>query len=194
MKKYFLTAKDFILEHNKQFITGGIVVVGIAFVIFGLALYSYNQPKLPKVVYEPAVACDLLSLDEAKSFLGDATINTVDQTPVQSGSVADSKCGYSDGLIDTDHAVVIALIVRSGINDQGIAANKSGFEVGKAATGMQPVSDLGDDAFFNLTNGQLNILKESTWLIVSYGPGADSSNNSLDETVKVAQKILTPIN
>ncbi|MDB5160335.1 MAG: hypothetical protein JWO99_598 [Candidatus Saccharibacteria bacterium] len=190
MKNYFLTAKEYVADHKKQFVTWGSVVVGIAIIVVGLALFSYNTPKQPAVVYEPATACELLTLNEAKTFLGDKTINGVVTAPTQTGNVADSKCSYSDGKADTANAVVIALIVRSGINDQGIAANKDGFATGESATGIQTVSDLGDAAFYNPANGQLNVLKESTWIILSYGPGADSSNNSLDDTVKVAKKLF----
>ena len=190
MKNYFLTTKDFIIEHKKQFITGGSVVLGIAAIIVGLALYSYNQPKSPKVVYEPAVACNLFTLDEAKSFLGDSTINPISVNPTQNGNVADSKCSYSDGRVDVDNATIIALIVRSGINDQGIAANKSGFAVGKSASGVQVIGNVGDDAFFNTLNGQLNVLKESTWIIISYGQAASPTSNSAEDAVKVAQKVL----
>jgi hypothetical protein len=190
MKNYFLTAKEYVADHKKQFITWGSVVLGTAFVVVGLALFSYNTPKEPAVVYEPATACELFTLDDAKTFLGSQTINGVVTAPIQAGNVADSKCGYSDGKADTAHAVVIALAVRSGINDQGIAANKDGFATGKATAGTQTVNDLGDAAYFNPANGQLNILKESTWIILSYGPGADSSNNSLGDTIKVAKKLF----
>lgn len=189
MKKYFLTAKEFIIENKKQFIIGGAIVLAVAVFIFSLALYSYNT-RVPKVVYEPARACDLLTLDEAKAFLGDATINVVSENPVQTGSLTVSKCGYSDGKIDTDNAVVAAIVVRSGINDAGIALNKAQFESGKPLTDVEVLSGVGDSAYFNTALGQLNILKQSTWIIISYGAAQTPTANTIEDAKKLADKVL----
>lgn len=189
MKDYFQKAKAYALDHKKELTTGTSVVVVIALIIFGLALYSYNT-RQPRIVYEPAQACDLLTLNEAKTLLGAKTINGVDTRPVQSGDVTVSKCSYSDGLIDTAHAVVAAIVVRSGINDAGIAQNRAEFIAGKPSAGVQDVSGIGDKAYFNTGLGQLNILKDSTWILVSYGSGAAPQGNTLDDAVKLAKLVL----
>jgi hypothetical protein len=189
MKKYFLTAKEFILENKKQFIVGSAIVLAVAIFIFSLALYSYNT-RTPKIVYEPARACDLLTLDEAKTFLGEATINTISDNPVQTGSLTVSKCAYSDGEIDTENAVVAAIVVRSGINDAGIELNKAQFENGKPLTDIELVNGVGDSAYYNQSLGQLNVLKESTWVIISYGAAANPMANTLDDAKKLADKVL----
>lgn len=189
MKNLFQNVKEYIRDHKKEFTLGVSVVVIIAFIFFGLALYSYNTAQ-PKIVYEPARACDLLTLDEAKSFLGDKTINGVSSNPVQAQNLTVSKCSYSDGLPDTSNAVVAAVIVRSGINDAGIQQNKTEFVAGKPTAGMQDVSGIGDKAYYNPSNGQLNVLKDSTWVIVSYGPASSPQSSSLDKVIEVARKVL----
>ena len=189
MKKYFLTAKEYVLEHKKEFIVGGSVTLAVAIFLFGLALYSYNT-ALPKIVYEPARACNLFTYAEAKELLGDATINTVATEPTQSGSVTVSNCGYSDGLIDTDNAVVAAVSIRSGINDAGIEINKAQFDSGKPTSDIEIVSGVGDSAYFNKILGQLNVLKQSTWILISYGPAADPSRNTIEDAIKLANKVL----
>jgi hypothetical protein len=189
MKENFQKAKAYVEDHKKEFTIGVSVVIAILIVILGLALYSYNT-RQPSIVFEPANACDLLTLDEAKTLLGDSTINGVVQTPVQSGNVTVSKCGYSDGLADTANAVVAAIIVRSGINDAGIASNKAQFVAGKPSAGVQDVSGIGDSAYFNAGLGQLNVLKDSTWIILSYGSGADPQANTLEDTEKLAKLVL----
>ena len=191
MKKYYQTVKTYISEHKKEFIRGAVVVLAIAVVLFGLALYSYNNSGQPKLVYEPANACDLLTLDEAKEFLGDATIKGIEKTPVQTGAITTSQCGYSDGKIDVDNAIVIALNVRSGINDAGIELNKAQFESGIPTENVELVQNVGDKAYFNTKLGQLNVLKDSTWVLVSYGPGADPQANKLEDAVKLADKIFS---
>jgi hypothetical protein len=189
MKEYFQKATTYVQDHKKEFTIGASVTGAVAVLLVILALYSYNHQPI-RVVYEPANACSLLTLDEAKSLLGEKTINGVIQAPVQSGNLTVSKCGYSDGLPDTAHAVVAAVVVRSGINDTGIALNKAQFIAGKPSAGVEDVSGLGDSAYYNAGLGQLNILKDSTWILVSYGSSTDPQGNSLDETVKLAKLVL----
>ena len=189
MKTYFQTAQTYILEHKKEFTTGGIVVLAIALIFFGLALYSYNTSQ-PKIVYEPARACDLLTLDEAKEFLGGATINGVASNPEQTGAITTSRCGYSDGNIDPATARVAAIVVRTGINDAGIELNKAQFASGMPTENVEVIKDLGESAYFNTELGQLNVLKGSTWVIMSYGLGASPASNKLEDVVKLADKVL----
>lgn len=188
MKETFEKAKEYVLDHKNEFRIGTIVVVVIAVIILGLALYSYNT-RQPAIVYEPANACDLLTMDEAKSLLGESTINGIHQTPVQSGDITTSQCGYSDGLVDTSNAVVAAVNIRSAINDAGIKLNKMQFESGKP-TGVQDITGIGDEAYFNAGLGQLNILKDTTWIIVSYGSGANPQGNTLADDEKLAKLVL----
>jgi hypothetical protein len=189
MKDTFSKARTYVTEHSKQFQTGAIVVVLIGLIFGGLALYSYNTAP-PKIVYEPANACDLLTLDEAKTLLGDKTINGINKTPVQSKDVTVSQCGYSDGLPDTANAMVAAIMVRTGINDAGIAQNKREFEAGKPSAGLEEVAGIGDKAYFNTGKGQLNVLKDSTWLLLSYGNNATPSANTLEDLTKLAKLTL----
>jgi len=189
MKESFEKAKVYVSDHKKEFITGGSVAAVIVVIIFLLALYSFNT-RQPKIVYEPANACDLLTMNEAKTLLGDATINGVNSTPVQQGSLTVSKCSYSDGLIDTANAKVAAIVVRSGINDAGIELNKAQFLAGKPSAGVEAVSGVGDDAYFNTGLGQLNVLKGSTWILISYGAGAAPQTNTLEDTVTLSKLVL----
>lgn len=189
MNTYLQTAKSYVIEHKKEFIRGGSIVLAIAIILFGLALYSYNTSQ-PKIVYEPAVACNLLTMDEAKEFLGDLTINGVNPEPTQAGDIVTSRCGYSDGKADTANAIVIGVAIRSGINDAGIELNKAQFASGMPTDNVEVIKDLGDSAYFNKILGQLNILKQSTWIILSYGSNATPQLNTLEDAVKLADKVL----
>ena len=189
MNTYFQQAKTYVIEHKKEFTIGVSVALAIIIIFLGLALYSYNT-KPPEIEFEPANACDLLTPDEAKSLLGDAAINGVNNTPVQQKNVTVSKCSYSDGLADTSNAVVAALAVRSGINDAGIEKNKADFVTAKPSAGFEDVEGVGDSAYYTVDNGQLNILKASTWLIVSYGSATAPQDNSLEDTIELAKLII----
>jgi hypothetical protein len=189
MEELFQKAKSFVRDHKKQFSIGVPIVVVILVSLLIWSLYAYNHQQ-PKIVYEPANACDLMTMAEAKTLLGDKTINGVNITPEQQGDITISKCSYSDGLPDVSNAVVAAIIVRSGINDPGIALNKAQFISGKPSSHVQDVSGLGDIAYFNQINGQLNVLKDSTWIVVSYGSGSDSTTNTVDNDTKLAKLAL----
>lgn len=185
----FRTSKTYVIDHKKQFITGGSVVLAIVIIVLALALYSYNT-RQPKVIYEPATACVLLTPAEAKTLLGNATINGVSTPPVQSGTTATSQCSYSDGKADTANAVVAAINVRSGIDDTGIKLNKLQFESGKPKDNVQDVPNVADSAYFNEILGQLNVLKGSTWVVMSYGSGASPETNTLDDAIKLSKLVL----
>lgn len=189
MKKILEKAQNYVQQHKKEVTLGASVAGIIAIIILGLALYSYNTAA-PKIVYEPALACDLLTMDEAKSLLGDTTINGVNTLPVQQGNLTVSKCSYSDGLPDTANAVVAAIVVRSGINDIGIEINKAQFLSGKPSAGIQDVEGVGDQAYFNTGLGQLNVLKDSTWILVSYGLASSPQANTLEDTIKLTKLVL----
>ena len=85
---------------------------------------------------------------------------------------------------------MIALSVRTGINDAGIELNKAQFESGMPTENIELIQNVGDQAYFNTELGQLNVLKESTWVLISYGPGADPQANSLEDAVKLSDKIF----
>jgi hypothetical protein len=188
MENIYQKAKEYVRDHKKQFSIGVPIVVVLLIGLLIGSLWSYNHQQ-PKIVYEPASACDLLTLAEAKTLLGTYTINPVNNTPVQSGNVTTSQCAYSDGLADTSHAIAVEINVRSAINDDGIKMNKAQFEAGKP-TGAQDVTGIGDEAYFNPGLGQLNVLKETTWIIMSYGAAANPQGNTLADAEKLAKLIL----
>lgn len=188
MKQYFHTAKKYI-DTNKEIAVGLAVIVGFIVLMGGVAAV-FMRSNQPAIVYQPAKACDLFTLAEAKDLLGEKTLNSSNQAPKVSGTTAISRCGYTDGNPETANMIVAAVTVRSGINDEGVARNKTEFATGKKATGIEAVKNVGNDAYFNSTRGQLNILSGNEWIIVSYGLGSDPLANKQDDAVKLAQNAL----
>jgi hypothetical protein len=86
--------------------------------------------------------------------------------------------------------IVAAMTVRSGINDKGVEQNKTEFSVGRPHKNIEIVKDLGDNAYFNQTLGQLNILDGRKWIILSYGVGSAPEANTVDKAVELAHKII----
>lgn len=187
MNHYFQKAKDYIVRKNEMVI--GIAVVTVV-LLFAIAIVLLVQSSTPKVVYQPAKACDLLTLAEAKELLGASTLNSNATSPVISRNTATSKCGYTDGNPDKNNMVVAAIIVRSGINDDGVKQNKTEFTEGKPTINIETVSDLGDGAYFNNEHGQLNVLDDKNWIIISYGLGSDPIGNTVENAVQLARKVI----
>lgn len=188
MNEHVETTKVYIKTHRTELIIG--VSIALAAVILMAAIVFVVYNSTPKIVYQPAKACDLLTMNEAKELMGDSTLNSNSRDPVQSGDITTSNCGYTDGNPQTDDMIVAAIIVRSGINDKGVEQNKTEFSAGKPTENVDAVKDLGDDAYFNKQNGQLNVRDGRNWIIFSYGPGSASTANAIEHTVELARKVI----
>jgi len=175
-------------SYKKELIIGGAVVLAVIAIIAAIIFFVANSG--PKVDYPPVVACDTLTSLEAQELLGNSAFNSADDPAVISGDLATSRCGYTDGTNNTETMIVAAVILRAGINDKGVEQNKTEFAQGTPTQGVEIVKDLGDSAYFNRVNGQLNVLKGRNWFIFSYGNGSAPEENTVEDTVKLAEKVI----
>ena len=175
-------------SYKKELIIGGIVVLAVIAIIAAIVFAIANSGL--KVDYQPTVACDTLTSLEAQELLGNSAFNSADDPAVISGDLATSRCGYTDGTADTNTMIVAAVILRAGINDKGVEQNKTEFAQGTPTQGVEIVNDLGDSAYFNQVNGQLNVLKDKNWFIFSYGQGSSPENNKIEDVVALAHKVI----
>lgn len=188
MKQYVQQARQYINDHRDNLTTFAIIIGIVAIVIATVVAIVYSSA--PKIIYKPVKACDLLTAKEAKSLLGNRTMGTSNTAPQISADNATSQCGYADGNPKTEEMIVIAVIVRAGVNDEGVARNNTDFAAARPEKGVQDVEGVGDDAFFNEANGQLNVLDGRNWFILSYGVGSDPLSNTLADAKKLANEIL----
>ena len=185
----FINASISILRTYKQYIVTCVVVVACVLAA-AMLIMIFVRSSAPKLVYEPVGACRLFTTDEAKGLLGAATVQSNDTEPAISGNTAVSKCGYTDGNRTTEQMVVAAVIVRSGINDSGVAENKEDFVRLQPRGSTEVVQNLGDAAYFNLTNGQLSVLDGRQWIIVSYGVGSTPEANTKENAIRLANVVI----
>lgn len=174
-------------DSKKELIIGITIVALSIAAIAGIAFWIYSLT--PRIVYQPADACELLTNKEASELLGKNTLRSKHTEPTQSKNTATSQCGYTDGKPEMNDMVVAAVVVRSGINDAGVQQNKTEFVAGKPGSAT-PVKDLGDNAYYNQNIGQLNVLNGRDWLILSYGVGSMPETNTLEKAVTLARKVL----
>jgi len=190
MKHYLQLAKTFFLEHKKQFTLAAYIFGAVVVVIFVIVMIISNLSKPIKITYQPSVACTLFTVEEAKELLGEqAVLGSMGESTL-SGNLSTSSCGYTDGNPGEDSMVVAAVIIRSGINDAGVAQNKYEFENGKPTTDVETVANVGDNAYFNKALGQFNVLSGRNWYIFSYGVGSTPEVNTLEDAKKLAGKVL----
>lgn len=180
------TAKTHIISHKRDYIIGTSIVVIFAVLA---ALYLYNNP--PKTVYKAQDACALFTPAKAQDLLGNHVINVNTNRTTIDGNVGTSKCSYTDSNANQGQMKVAAVAIRSGVNDEGVTQNKTEFAHAKATSTMQAVQNIGTDAFFNPARGQLNILSDRMWIIVSNGIGATPESNTLSDDLTLAHKVLS---
>lgn len=175
-------------SYKKELLIGSSIIVGILALIVAIVLVIQNSGV--KIVYQPTSACELLTIYEARELLGNATIQSNISEPVLSGNTATSRCGYTDGNANQDELIVAAVMVRSGINDKGVEQNKTEFKNGRPIDNTETIENLGDAAYFNSDNGQLNILDGYNWIVLSYGVGSAMEANNLEDAVRLGQKVV----
>lgn len=191
MNHYRTVAKEFIVEHKQQVKVASIAIGAILLLGLLIALYTYNaQSRLPKLDYQPATACGLLTAVEAKDILGNDIIVKNSGNPTVSGDRATTNCTYTDK--SADNMAVVAVAVRAALNAQGVDDNKRDFASQKAANKVEAVKYLGDDAFFIPSIGQLNILDGKSWILITHGKGDDPTGYTLNDAIKVANYVIEP--
>lgn len=184
-RQYLHTAKTYIAERSDLFV--GIGVVAGLLAIVGIVVLV-NELSGPQIVYQPVKACEAFTPAEAQSLLGEKINNTEKNEPQISGNFGVSKCGYSD--LNSQAMMVAAVTIRSGINDEGVAKNKSDFAQSNAVNASEDVPGIGDSAFFNGKAGQLNVFKGKSWYIFSYGLGDSPEQNTLEKSLELARKVV----
>ena len=187
LKHHFHTAKTYIAAKSDTIIGIAVIIIVAALIV---SIVAFIQNSTPRIVYQPAKACDLLTIEKAREMLGNRTLKSGVSDPVQNENTATSKCGYTDGNPDTKNLVVAAIVVRSGINDKGVEQNRSEFTSGRPDVDVEIINELGDSAYYNQANGQLNVLDGRNWIIFSYGVGSSTDTNSVEKSVELAKKVL----
>lgn len=180
---------QFARKYKTELLIAFFAVLGLILVVTIVTLFT--RSSAPNIVYQPASACELLTRVEADKVFETSAIESTHSEPVITKDTAVSKCGYTNGNPEVNDMIVAAVIVRSGINDAGVLQNQSEFSAGKTGEGVEVIKGLGDGAYFNEQNGQLNVLDGRNWIILSYGLGSAPQNNNKDDAVKLAAVVVS---
>lgn len=186
------------------YVIGGVLVIAaIAGIIIAMAS-SRNHNDKNKATNTPATAdhstafpqkkaCSIFTLADAKQVLGGSAKGG--DNPIMDSASSDleaSVCNYSQD--SGSNAPVSAgksasLLVRAPKTGAGTTSNQNQFGYLKPAD-SQPVAGYGDNAYWDPQYGQLNILKNNTWYILSNGP-VTPSVRTLDQAKQLADILIS---
>jgi hypothetical protein len=137
-------------------------------------------------------ACSIFTLADAKQVLGSSAKGGEKTGETSSGDLEVSTCSYTQ---DTGSSAPVSatksasLLVRSAKSPAGATSNQNQFGVLKPTT-VQDVAGYGDSAYWDPQYGQLDILKNSTWYILSNGPITPSAR-TLDQAKQLADVLIS---
>ena len=134
-------------------------------------------------------ACDVLTAEIAKSLLGSVAAAAPPVPVADSDAVLVTTCVRANAVTGLDKTRSLSLLMRVAKSKVGATANESVFSSASLPTGAQNVSGYGDHAFWNPAYGQLNILKNGNWYILSSGL-IDPRKHTLPDAEKLADKII----
>jgi hypothetical protein len=136
-------------------------------------------------------ACTVFTLADAKQLLGGTAKGGVNPVFSSTAEFDVSTCVYNQGQAVNAASASrnsATLLMQFPKTDTAVASNQKEFGLFKPGS-VQDVAGYGDAAFWDVEHGQLNILKNNTWYIVSYGPSTPS-NRTLDQTKQLADMLI----
>jgi hypothetical protein len=177
-----------------------LIAIVIAIILWGIGsfksqrdngLYSNAQSPSNTTNKNITKACSIFTLPDAKVLLGD-TAKGGELSPVTiSKDVNISTCSYKQdngNNVPVTSNKLASLKVNFPNSDKGRISNQNQFSALKPAN-VQDMAGYGASAYWDSDHGQLNILKNNTWYILSYGP-VTPDKRSLDETKKMADLLI----
>lgn len=150
-----------------------------------------NTTPAVQVAQNVKKACTIFTLADAKKLLGDTAKGGETTDSSSSADLAVTNCTYtqdsgSNAPVAGDNSAT--LLVRAPRTKQGSASNQNQFGP-LQPTGTVSVSGYGDKAYWDPQYGQLNILKNDNWYILSYGPIAPAQR-TLAQAQQLAKLLI----
>ena len=182
----------------------GLILVGAAAVAIVVAaknskshddkVSTTTAAVAPKNTLSVKEACDIFTLADAKLLLGDNAKGGQNGASTSSNDLAVSTCTYtqdagSNSPVSTNKSAT--LLVRSPRTDKGITSNQNEFGALRPAD-VQDITGYGNKAYWDAEHGQLNILKNNNWYILSYGP-ITPADRTLDQAKQLADELINKL-
>lgn len=134
-------------------------------------------------------ACEVLDAKVATSLLGQAAEKGGPAPVARAEGTRVSSCLWANAVQSSGTARSVSLLMRVAIDETGAQSNSEVFDPQVLPGGARPVEGYGDAAFWNPAFGQLNILDQGNWYILSSGP-IDPKRHTLAQTRKLADAVI----
>lgn len=147
--------------------------------------------KSANITSQPKNACTIFTLADAKQLLGATAKGGTNPVYTSSADFDISTCTYTQDQganAPVSGKKSATLLVQAPKTEIGVASNQKEFGPFKP-NGVQEVSGYGDQAYWDIEHGQLNVLKNNVWYILSYGPNTPSER-TLDQAKQLADLII----
>lgn len=124
-------------------------------------------------------ACNVFSYSQAKIILGDNNL-TIDSDAKEIEGFTINSCSYS--INSSESRQKASLLIRKSKNKTNSNEDKAQFSVYKPA-GAENITGYGDAAYWNSDFGELHILNDGSWYVITNGPD-DAVKRKLEESEK----------
>lgn len=135
-------------------------------------------------------ACDVLTLEDAKSLIGaNATLlpQASESNLASTDSVVVDNCSYSADGATLGDMMQIVLQVQSGSKDD----MKNAYEAYKKEYPGEAVNNLGDEAYYSTDNQQAVVRKGLNWFFVGVGSMNTTKEQNKEQAIKAATIVVS---
>ena len=171
-------------------IVGVIAVLAVGGIVTSFLLKNSSETATTDTrpnftIYE---ACQFLTKERAAQLLGTSATLGQEPSPSNSDDLKVTNCVYNNNAGNFKDIVSVSVLVRSPLTETGANSNSETFS-NTSLVGDVSVDGYGEKAMWNSTTGQLNILKDRNWIVVTFGK-AQPNSRSLEETKNAANILL----
>lgn len=180
-----------------------IVVIGLVLVSIGIMLVAafnkkdgsgtgrdgQNVVASTSIKYGAIDACSVLDVNIAEKILGVVPEKAEQPPSTKSGDVNVSSCSYATPAFTIEEVEamrVATVVVRAPLSSEGADANQAPFD--SRPVGSVNVKDYGSSAYWDPSHGQLNVLEEGAWYLLSVG-----TTRALERTIEDAKSMASTL-
>ena len=190
------------MKRAREYLVGAVLIIaavlGVAYAVGNST--NHNDQSQPASAQKPPTpnipakkqACGIFTLAAAKQLLGDNVKGGETPADTSSQDVDVSTCNYLQDLSSSNAPVssgkAASLTVKIPKTANGIKSNQGQFGTIKPGN-VEDISGYGDSAYWDTGHGQMDILKNNTWYILSNG-SANPSTRTLDEAKQMADLLI----
>lgn len=173
------------------------IIIAVAIVVLaagGVAIAvlqgknTSTTPSSNKEGFTAYDACRFLTKEKAAELLGTSATLGQEPSPSNSDDLKVTNCVYNNNAGNFKDIVSVSMLVRSPLTKTGAESNAETF-ADASIVGDAAVNGYGEKAMWNTTTGQLNILKDKSWIIITFGK-VQANTRTLDDAKKAADLLL----